>query len=283
MSIDSTWLRCPNCSSPLFAVDDRVFGCESGHRYDRSKYGFLTLLPPKAPRTVGDDRAMLASRDAFLRTGAFAPIANALVELLQHARPTPELSAGLRIADFGCGTGYYAGELAAAFDHPALLLADRSPDAVRIALRALPAATGVVMDIWRPFPVQDAVVDAALNVFAPRNAAEFTRVLSPAGVALVVVPTDRHLLELRETGAMLDVPAGKADQVVAQFTEQGLELRERRSLEYSVELDAVDRAAVAEMGPAAHHRTDAASESSIVATVSVDVLAFVLAPRSPSA
>lgn len=283
MSIDSTWLRCPNCFLSLSEVDDRVFGCEAGHRFDRSKHGFLTLLPPRAPRTVGDDRAMLASRDAFLRTGAYEPIAHALVELLQQARSAPDSTNGLRIADFGCGTGYYAGELAAAFDSPALLLADRSPDAVRIALRTLAGATGVVMDIWRPFPVRDRTVDAALNVFAPRNPAEFARVLSPSGIALVVVPTDRHLRELRASGTMLDVPAGKAEQVISQFAEHRLELQAQRALEYGLELDTAARAAITEMGPSAHHRSEAASDSSIAVTVSVDVLAFTLAPPAPSA
>ena len=59
MSIDTTWLRCPNCLLHLDAVDDRTLGCDTGHRFDISKHGVVTLLPPKAPRTIGDDRAML--------------------------------------------------------------------------------------------------------------------------------------------------------------------------------------------------------------------------------
>lgn len=278
MSIDTTWLRCPNCFSELSAVTDHVYGCANGHRYDRSKFGFLTLLPPKAPRTIGDDRAMLAARDAFLRGGAYAPIAEALVDLARGESALERTT--VRLADFGCGTGYYAGALGAAAAEPSLLVADRSPDAVRFSLRSLTEATGIVMDIWRPFPLRDGCVDVALNVFAPRNAAEFARVLSPGGILLTVVPTERHLHEVREAGGMLDVPAGKTEQVVEQFAAVDLGLVARRSVEYRIELSPADRSLVADMGPAAHHRDREASAALISesATVSVDVLCF----RSPS-
>ena len=86
MSIDSTWLRCPNCFLDLAEVDGNVFGCAAGHRFDRAKHGYLTLLPPKAPRTVGDDREMLRSRAALLDSGAYAPIAAAITDAV-HAPP----------------------------------------------------------------------------------------------------------------------------------------------------------------------------------------------------
>lgn len=274
MSIDTTWLRCPNCFSALSAVADGVYGCPTGHRYDRSKFGFLTLLPPKAPRTIGDDREMLAARDAFLRGGAYAPIAGALVDLAR-SESMPEGSS-LRLADFGCGTGYYAAALASSVDGASLLVADRSPDAVRLSLRSLHGATGIVMDIWRPFPVRAGCVDVALNVFAPRNAAEFARVLSPGGILLTVVPTERHLREVRAAGGMLDVPAGKTEQVVEQFAAADLAFVGRRSVEYALDLAPAERSLVADMGPAAHHRDREASAAPISesATVSVDVLCF---------
>ena len=62
---------------------------------------------------------------------------------------------------------YYAECLAEAQSGASLLLADRSPEAVRALLRAVPAATGVVLDIWRPLPLRDAVADVVLALFAP--------------------------------------------------------------------------------------------------------------------
>lgn len=274
MSIDSTWLRCPNCFLELSPVDDRVFGCESGHRFDRSKYGFLTLLPPKAPRTIGDDRAMLAARARLLEFGAYDPIAAEMrASIAAHLKAAHDDS--LRIADFGCGTGHYAAHVAGAHTNSALLLADRSPDAVRASLRLLPAATGVVLDIWRPLPVRDGVVDIALNVFAPRNPSEFARVLAPDGILTVVVPTTDHLRELRAAGALLDIPPGKAEQVTEQFAAVGLERLGRSPVEYVLDADDELQSLLADMGPSAHHRAlTGAPSSTIAVTVSVDVLVF---------
>lgn len=282
MSIDSTWLRCPNCFLDLSEVDGQVFGCEAGHRFDRAKHGYLTLLPPRAPRTVGDDRAMLEARTALLGGGAYAPIATAITDAVAVDR-TVAAHEPIRIADFGCGTGYYSAALSHAIPDAAFLLADRSPDAVRMSLRALPAATGVVLDLWRPLPLRDGVVDVALNVFAPRNGAEFARVLQPEGRLVVVVPTDLHLHEVRRTGALLDVPAGKSDQVAEQLSEAGLVLRSSTAVEYAFNADAPTRALLAGMGPSAHHGGSLSSNDSPEVesveitgpvTVSVEVLTF---------
>ena len=289
MSIDSTWLRCPNCFLDISEVDTDVFGCTAGHRFDRAKHGYLTLLPPKAPRTIGDDREMLQARAALLDGGAYAPIAAAITAAVNAHRSRSSDDA-LHVADFGCGTGYYSAALAHAIPASTFLLADRSPEAVRTSLRTLPSATGVVMDLWRPLPLRDSVVDVALNVFAPRNAAEFARVLRPHGRLIVVVPTDAHLQELRNSGALLDVPAGKSDRVAEQLREAGLVLRTNTAVEYLFEADAATRGLLADMGPSAHHGDSLASSDPTVAeveafdvSVSVSVLTFEhAAPVAPS-
>ncbi|HEX6975060.1 MAG TPA: methyltransferase domain-containing protein [Vicinamibacterales bacterium] len=281
MSIDSTWLRCPNCTLPLAAVGDRVVGCAEGHRFDLSKYGTVTLLPPRAPQTVGDSREMLDARAALLGSGVFEPIAAAIGEACApRALDAPD---PLRIADLGCGTGYYAARLAADFPGAALLLADRSPIAVRIASKAVPNATGVVLDLWRPLPIRDGIADVAINVFAPRNAVEFARILRPGGSLIVVVPSERHLEQLRTRGGMLDIPGGKAEQVGEQLVRAEFGLDASRRVEYLAPLGPAHVRALVAMGPSAHHVTkgaDAAgsadldSGATIDVTVSVDVLRF---------
>ncbi|KRE23422.1 putative RNA methyltransferase [Agromyces sp. Soil535] len=286
MSIDTTWLRCPNCFLPLEAVDARVLGCGAGHRFDLSKHGFVTLLPPKAPTTKGDDRGMLAARSSLLDGGAYAPIAAAIADVAAAVPPSAS-GAPLRIADLGCGTGYYSATLARAVPGAAFLLADRSPDAVRMSLRALPGATGVVLDLWRPLPIRDGVVDVALNVFAPRNGVEFARVLRPNGRLVVVVPAAEHLHELRRSGALLDVPPGKADRVAEQLGESGFELKSKTSIEYALETDAATRSLLAGMGPSAHHAASlspvtGSNDDLIGVTIAVDLLVFARSPWSPA-
>ena len=283
MSIDSTWLRCPNCFRDLAAVDERVYGCTAGHRFDRAKHGYLTLLPPRAPRTLGDDRQMLAARASLLDGGAYSPISDAMIEA-SRADSTVWSDASMRIADLACGTGYYSGALARSVPDARLLLADRSPDAVRMSLRSIPDATGVVLDLWSPLPIRDSVVDVALNVFGPRNPPEFARILAPGGRLMVVVPRDRHLAELRRDGAMLDVPAGKSDQVTRQFAAVGLEVATMVTVEYALPADARLRRLLVGMGPSAHHTTsltstdspstDGAEDLLLDVTVSIDLIVF---------
>lgn len=295
MSIDSTWLRCPNCFLDLSPVDDRTFGCAAGHRFDRAKHGYLTLLPPKAPRTIGDDPGMLSARADLLGSGAFAPISDALITAVRASLRPPRAQLGqnaagsappLRVADLGCGTGHYSAELARAIPELELLLADRSPDAVRAGLRTLRSATGIVLDIWRPLPLRTDVADVVLNVFAPRNVEEFARILRPGGELLVVVPTERHLQELRRDGLVLDIPSGKSARLIEQFTGAGFALRSNTPIEYRLEASGPTRLQLADMGPSAHHadvlaHDDASEVSSALdttepVTVSVELVSFEL-------
>ncbi|MEV1129674.1 putative RNA methyltransferase [Agromyces sp. NPDC049794] len=276
MSIDSTWFRCPNCFSDLSPIDECVFGCERGHRFDRSKHGYLTLLDPKAPRTVGDDHEMLAARAAFLGRGAYLPIA----EELARTATSADVGERLRVADLGCGTGYYSARIGDARPGAEFLLADRSPHAVRSALRVVPGATGVVLDIWRPLPLRSDVADVVVNVFAPRNPSEFARILRPGGRLVVVVPRADHLRELLELGSLLGIPPQKAETVTEQFAAVGLLRHSATRVQYAIEADSATRVLLAGMGPSAHHAAslaDGSTVGSLEVTVAVDVLAFELA------
>lgn len=275
MSIDTTWLRCPNCLLDLGAIDQRTFGCATGHRFDLSKHGIVTLLPPRAPKTIGDDRSMLDARATLLESGAYAPIAMAIVDAVSSAGMNGSTDAP-RVADLGCGTGYYSAFLGGAIHAAEFLLADRSADAVRMSRRAIPSSTGVVLDTWRPLPLRDDVADVVLDVFAPRNPPEFARILRPGGVVVVVVPTAEHLHELRDEGAMLDVPAEKAELVAERFGEAGLTRRARIAVSYVLDASAETQALLVDMGPAAHHadRRPAPRIDGATVTVSVDVLVF---------
>ncbi|QEO13028.1 methyltransferase domain-containing protein [Agromyces intestinalis] len=275
MTVDTTWFRCPNCLLPLAAVADSVYGCANGHRFDRSKHGYLTLLPPRAPKTIGDDRRMLEARANLLASGVYSPVAEAVSAAARATVTGP----GTSIVDLGCGTGYYSAVVARDTGAGRVLVADRSPDAVRwsrLHHRETTGndVTGVVLDLWRPLPIADATADIVLDVFAPRNPAEYARILSPVGTLIVVVPTPRHLAELRSTGSLLEIPDGKDTLVTEQFTAAGLRLSARRSVEYAFPASADQLADLVAMGPSAHHAAAPATLETRDVTAAVDVLAF---------
>ena len=63
--------------------------------------------------------------------------------------------------------------------------------------------------MWHALPVADQAAAVVLNVFAPRNGAEFRRILAPGGRLLVVTPNPGHLQELVAELGLLTVDEDK--------------------------------------------------------------------------
>lgn len=245
-------LICPHCGADWdpAASGPRVLVCAEGHRYDAARQGYVNLLTGRGSRSTPDTADMVAARERFLAAGHYAPIAEALAEACSGL---PEDAA---ILDAGAGTGYY---LAAVLDRLAAggrrraraIALDLAPHALRRAAR-LDGVTALVWDLWRPLPVAAGVVDAVLDVFAPRNLAEFARITRPGGLLLAVTPLPEHLAELRVRLPLLGVPEGKAEALEGSAAEH-YELLSRAQLRFPLLLDPAAAADLAQMGPAGHH------------------------------
>lgn len=192
-------LRCPSCHAALTRCAERAVGCAAGHRFDPAKQGYLNLLGRGQPDNA-DTAAMVQARERFLGAGHYAPILDTLVALSSGADV---------IADVGAGPATYLSE---ALDRGAAgrgVALDVSVPACRRAARAHDRIGSVVADTWRDLPLRDQSVDVAWCVFAPRNFAEFARVLRPGGRALVVTPLPEHLVEVRTRLGLLGIDADK--------------------------------------------------------------------------
>lgn len=111
-----------------------------------------------------------------------------------------------------------------------------------------------------------------LCVFAPRNSAEFARVLSPGGRLVVVTPRQNHLAELRDAGEVIGIQADKLDALDATLATDFM-LEVRTSLEYTRDLDATARTLVATMGPSGHHVRERVTFGGTV-TIAVDLSVY---------
>jgi 23S rRNA (guanine745-N1)-methyltransferase len=137
----------------------------------------------------------------------------------------------------------------------------------------LSRTAGLVADVWTPLPIRSGITDVVMCVFAPRNAAEFARVLVPGGILVVVTPRESHLHELRASGAMLGIQPDKLAALDGGLAESFV-LVDRHALEYSAHLDPQAQLLVAAMGPAGHHERDVVPVDTDDITVAVDLSVF---------
>lgn len=251
------WLRCPHCRQPLNRSGHSL-RCPANHSFDLARQGYVNLLGQAPPRNA-DTPAMLDARVRFLAAGHFDPIADAVADAA---------SGSTRILEAGAGTGHYLAHVLNALPDAHGLATDVSVAAAKRAARAHPRAAAIVADTWAGLPVADAAVNAVLCVFAPRNPAEFARVLGPGGRLVVVVPQPSHLQEIRDRHGLLDVPDDKADAVEAAFPGWAVS---RTTVERTAELAADEVRDLIAMGPNAFHGSPAAVFAS-TCTVAVTVL-----------
>ena len=139
--------------------------------------------------------------------------------------------------------------------------------------------TFIVANLKARIPFADGSVSALLNIFAPRNAAEFARVLAPGGLLLVVLPTPRHLAEARAAFALLDIQPEKERLVRESFAEH-FTLAGSEPLDYSLTLEGQSLAALIAMTPNARHVTAemlerARQAAAFIVTASFTLLRFV--------
>lgn len=254
-------LHCPVCAARVM-IDDggnpasAGLVCGSGHRFDRARQGYVNLLTGRASSFVPDTAGMVAARADFLASGHYQPLAEAIADETASASGSRQRPA---ILDAGAGTGYYLGHLLKRLPTARALAMDISKFALRRAARALPGALCIVWDVWRPLPVPSGSIDVVVNVFAPRNAAEYARVLSPGGRLLVATPLPGHLAQIREVASLLDVPekTGQLNRALqGHFVPES-----HRDIEVDLGLSPSDIRLAALMGPAAHHLDRAALEA----------------------
>lgn len=260
------FLRCPVCREPLARAGGQGLRCGLGHAFDLAKQGYANLTTGRTPHS-GDTVEMVTAREEFLAAGHYAFIAEAIAA-------TAPAAAGL-VVDAGVGTGYYLARVLEGLPGAAGLGLDVSKPALRRAARAHPRAAAVLADLWQPLPLQDGTADLILNVFAPRNGAEFRRVLRPGGALVVVTPAARHLTELITAYGLIHVDPDKAERVSgslgAHFTAVSA-----TTLERTLRLTGEEVRTLVGMTPSARHidlTTLPADE--VEATAAVEITVFV--------
>ena len=242
------YIECPLCGRAL-AETGNVLRCEVGHAYDIARQGYVSMLGGDASTGTADTPAMVQAREAFLGKGHYSAIADAVAEAAAAA-----LADGVQgcVAEVGAGTGYYLSAVLDRVSDRSGIALDISKAASKRAARAHLRIGAIVSDAWDRLPMRDGTVAVLLDIFSPRNPAEFERVLAPGGALIVVTPTPRHLGEIVETLGMLVVDDRKDERLETTF-EGRFERVTTVLVERRLDLSHDDVSAVAGMGPSAWH------------------------------
>jgi 23S rRNA (guanine745-N1)-methyltransferase len=131
---------------------------------------------------------MVRARRAFFDGGHYRPVMDAVAALLVPESPA-------HVLDAGCGEGSYLAAVTAATAATGWGI-DVSKPAVRLAARRHPTHHYAVASSYL-LPFEDASLDAALTVFAPRHFGELFRVLRAGGAVAVASPGPDHLAGLK--------------------------------------------------------------------------------------
>lgn len=187
--------QCPVCKSAL-NLTDKSYRCENGHSFDIAKEGYVNLLlaHQKRSKDAGDSKPMLQSRRSFLEKGYYDILPQFLGDVISHR----QVNTSLRLLDTGCGEGYYTGHIAQRLGKRwACWGMDIAKPGIAMAARRYPDIAYFVASSYR-LPIQDESLDLALRIYAPGDAAEYSRVLRPDGLLITVIPGRHHLLGLKQ-------------------------------------------------------------------------------------
>ena len=181
-------LICPICRLPL-EWSGKSCRCGRGHSFDVARQGYVNLLPVQQKRSLhpGDTREQVLSRRAFLESGAYTPIVEAVkTAAAGHNGP---------ILDVGCGEGYYAVRVAEHLNAELTGL-DISKEAVRCAAAQYKGHRWICGTAAH-LPIADGSVGVLMSMFALTMPAEFQRVLRRDGIFIQVLAAQDHLMGLK--------------------------------------------------------------------------------------
>lgn len=178
-------MNCPICKQPL-ERHEKSLVCGNRHSFDISRQGYVNLS--RKQKKGGDNAAMSQARTAFLETGAYDFLRQALVDKIRSLNPEV-------LVDLGCGEGYYTSQIGPLARQSYGI--DLSVSSIRHAA-VRDKSTQYVVDTIYELPFDDGSVSLCTSIFTPIPAHEISRVLKEDGYLLTVSPGKMHHYELKE-------------------------------------------------------------------------------------
>ncbi len=212
------------CGEELVAEPKR-WSCPKGHSFDVAKSGYVNLLQPQDRKSLdaGDTKETVAARRRLLDCGIAAPLTEALAKLVTKGP----------VLDLGCGEGTHLARIAETHEAWGV---DLSIPAIEAAAKRHPHVTWLVLNADRSLCFPDASFGCVLSITGRRNAPEMRRVLRDDGRAIVVVPGENDLAELRAATQGEAREENRLERVAAELAGR-FEPEEALSLSHRLRLD----------------------------------------------
>jgi 23S rRNA (guanine745-N1)-methyltransferase len=228
---------------------------------------------------------MLVARRDFLQQGCFDFL---FTQLVHAARKIlTQTSDQTSVLDIACGEGALIGHLrtellqlsAGSAAERRFYAVDVSKDALKMAARTHKGCQFALANVHQHIPLLDRSIALITAVCAPRNFAEFSRILADNGKIMIVIPTPRHLNQLRSFTKLLGIEEEKEQKIIESA--KGLRLIERIEIEDNRELNNAMLQNVMTMTPNFWHREQEMNlPEALSLTFSFKILTFEICERS---
>ena len=222
MKDSASGLICPKCEQPLTA-NGKQWQCPDRHSYDTAKQGYINLLlvNQKKSKSPGDDLEMVKARTAFLDSGIYEPISDALNAMVNTGP----------VLDIGCGEGYYTQRLQQQKPEYAITGLDISRDAIKEACRRTKDIRWLVASGARP-PVSARSIKTIISLFTPLMPQGLNHALADDGEIITVNTGPQHLMQLREV--IYDEVKAESFSPVPKMADAGFIAFDEQKLTYEV-------------------------------------------------
>ncbi len=240
-------LVCPVCQSPL-EPNGKNLSCEKNHGFDQAKQGYFNLLlnTAKNSQSPGDNAAMVKSRQAFLDSGLYKSISDAVNQLvIDHLWQNKSA----QILDLACGEGYYTQQLHHALDdhqiNHTLYGLDISKDAIKAGAKRDRSIKWIVANGFKA-PFVPHSLDCVINMFNRVNSKTLHALCHPAGKVIIASAAKFHLEQLKH--AIYETPKFEEFDMVGAMSDE-FEHDVRNQLDFKVTLTPENTKALLGMTP----------------------------------
>lgn len=269
---------CPICKTSMNVIEFKSLMCSNHHTFDFAKQGYLNLTTHPVHTKYSKD-LFEARRNLISISGFYQPLIQSISNMIDDR--FGKRNETLSILDTGCGEGSHLSAICdlvrSEYAQNAVGVGiDISKEGISVAAKNHPNKIWAVADLANT-PFKNNTFDVILNILSPSNYAEFTRLMSPDGFVIKVVPQSGYLKELREHLYLASDKQNYSNSETVERFNENFQFVERYRLTYTMNLNKASLEWLVQMTPLTWSTTEErvhsfSNQDSAQITVDLDLL-----------